>query len=379
LAVDIPIWPGSSSFTTGMTPNGYYDSDPVFQNEVDKVAKWCATKLGYPMIDIEVQDIHFYSAFEEAITEFSAYVNSYNIKDNLIYLQGVDLNTGSNYNDKVISRNFGNMINMAKEYGSTVGVGGEVNYKSGSILLQRGQNKIDLKSQYADIYESGSAITITRVFNNPTPAAIRYLLPLTSQNQTANAFGFGQYSTAVNYMMMPLHGDVLRMQLVEFNDQIRRSQYSFELINNQLKIFPIPQEPRRIHFEYFVDNERNNPLRNNKNVISDYSNAPYQNKTYAHINGPGKQWIKKYAYALSMETLGNVRSKYSSIPIPDSDINLDGDALKSAAETLKQDLINELKEMLEQLTSRALLEAEQQKSEMLLNTMKNIPLKIYVG
>lgn len=379
MAVNIPIWTGSSSFAPGKTPNGYYDNDTTFQQDADKIANWCALKLGYPIVDIELIDIHFYSAFEEAITEFSGYVNSYNIKDNLIYLQGVDLNTGSNYNDRVVSRNFGNIVNMAKEYGSTVGVGGEVTYRSGSILLQAGQSKIDLKSQYADIYESGSALTITRVFNEPTPAAVRYLLPLTSQGALANSFGFGQYSTATSQMMMPLHGDVLRMQLVEFNDQIRRSQYSFELINNQLKIFPIPQEPRRIFFEYFIDSERNNPLRINKDVISDYSNAPYQNKIYSHINAPGKQWIKKYAYALAMETLGNIRSKFSSIPIPDSDITLDGDALKSAAETVKQDLVTELKEMLEQLTSRALMEAEQQKSEMLLNTIKNIPLRIYVG
>lgn len=379
MAVNIPLWQGSSSFSVGKTPNGYYDNESVFQGDIDKVAKWCATKLGYPIIDIELQDIHFYSAFEEAITEFGAYVNSYNIKDNLIYLQGYDLDVSANYNDRVVSRNFGNMINMAKEYGSIVGAGGNVSSKSGYVNLSAGQSKIDLKTQFADIYESGSAITVTRIFNNPTPAAVRYLLPYTSQNQASNAFGFGQYSTAINYMMMPLHGDVLRMQLVEFNDQIRRSQYSFELINNELKIFPIPQQNRRIYFEYYLDKDRNNPLKVNRDVISDYSNAPYQNKKYTNINASGKQWIKKYTYAIAMETLGNIRSKYSSIPFPDSDISLDGDALKSAAETLKQDLITELKEMLEQLTSRALLEAEQQKSEMLLNTIKNLPLRIYVG
>ena len=379
MATNIPIWNGSSSFSPGMTPLGYYDNDTIFQSEVDKVAKWCATRLGYPIQSVELNDVHFYSAFEEAITEFGAYVNSYNIKDNLIYIQGNELSGSIDLNDKQISKNFGNIINIAKEYGSEVGSGGSVTYKTGSIYLQAGQNKIDLKTNFIDIYESGSTISIQRVINNPVPASVRFLLPYASQNAAAGAFGFGQYSTATSLMMMPLHGDILRMQAVEFNDTIRRSQYSFTLRNNFLTIYPIPQEPRRILFDYFVNEERNNPVKNTKDVISDYANAPYGNKQYRYINSVGKQWIKKYTLAVAMETLGNIRSKYSSIPIPDSEITLDGDRLISSAENMKQSLIDELKETLEMLTTKSQMEAEQMKSEMLNNTLRYMPSKIYIG
>ena len=379
MAVQIPIWVGSSSFSPGMTPMGYYDSDTVFQGEVDKVAKWCATRLGYPIQAVELNPIHFYSAFEEAISEFGAYVNSYNIKDNLIYMQGADLSGSIDYNDKKISKNFGNIISIAKEYGSEVGSGGTVSYKTGSILLQEGQQRVDLKTNFIDIYESGSTISIQKIINAPVPASVRYLLPFAAQDFSAGVFGFGKQSTATSMMMMPMHGDILRMQAVEFNDMLRRSQYSFTLRNNLLTIYPIPQEPRRILFEYFVNEERNNPIKNTNDVVSDYSNAPYGNKQYKYINAVGKQWIKKYTLAVAMETLGNVRSKYSSIPIPNSDITLNGDALISSAENMKQSLIDELKEMLEALTTKSQMEAEQMKSELLSNTLKYMPTKIYIG
>jgi hypothetical protein len=379
MAVNILIWPGTSTFSPGLTPHGYYDADTVFQQEADMFAKWAATRLGYPILDVELQDIHFYSALEEATTEFSAYVNSYNIKDNLIYVQGNALDTGSDYNNKQLSKNFGNIISIATEYGTEVGTGGKVNYKTGSVIFSEGVNRLDLKKEYADIHESGSAITITKVFNNPSPASTRYLLPLAYQHLVNDSFGYTNQGLMSSYLMMPLHGDILRMQSIEFNDQIRRSQYSFQLRDNILTIFPIPKESRYILFEYFVDKERNNPLKDSSLKISDYSNVPYGNKSYRYINSVGRQWIKKYALAIVMETLANIRGKYSSIPIPESDVTLNSGDLLSTAENMKSNLVDELKDMLESLTTKNLMESEQQKSDYLNNTLRYMPSKIYIG
>ena len=379
MAVDIKVWPGSSSFSPGGTPHGYYDADIIFQQEADMFARWAATRLGYPIMDVELQDIHFYSALEEATSEFGAYVNSYNIKDNLIYMQGNLLDTGSDYNNKYINKNFGNLIEIAKNYGTEVGSGGNVNYKTGSVYLDPGVNRIDLKTEYADIYESGSAITVKKIFNNPTPASIRYLYPFAYQQLMTDSFGFANQGIATNFLMLPLHGDVLRMQAVEFNDTLRRSQYSFQLRNNVLTIFPIPRERRRIIFDYFLTDERNNPIKDDKLRITDYSNVPYGPKSYAFINAVGKQWIKKYALAIAMETLANIRGKYSSIPIPESDVTLNAGDLLSTAESMKTNLIDELKEMLDNLTTKSLMGAEEDKSNSLNAVLKHMPLKIYIG
>jgi len=76
---NIPIWPGSSSFIPGNTPFGFYDNDYAFQIDADKVAKFCAQRLGYPIMEVELQDIHFYTAFEEAITTYGNELYAYKI------------------------------------------------------------------------------------------------------------------------------------------------------------------------------------------------------------------------------------------------------------------------------------------------------------
>jgi len=50
---------------------------------------------------------------------------------------------------------------------------------------------------------------------------------------------------------MPASYDILKTQAIEFNDQIRKSTYTFELVNNQLKIFPVPTVAGKLIFEYY--------------------------------------------------------------------------------------------------------------------------------
>ena len=77
----IPIWPGSSSFNTVVnpTPFGFYDNDTDFRNDADKVATYIVQRLGYPLIDVELQDINLYSCFEEAVTEYGAQLYTFQI------------------------------------------------------------------------------------------------------------------------------------------------------------------------------------------------------------------------------------------------------------------------------------------------------------
>ena len=235
--------------------------------------------------------------------------------------------------------------------------------------------------------ESGNAIEIKRVYYEGTPAMQRFFDPYaTTGYGTINmveGFGFGNNSPAVSFTLMPLYEDLLRVQAIELNDSIRKSAYSFTLVNNKLRIFPDPEEDSRMYFDYVVTNDRDNPLQADygatTNVISDFSNVPYDNMEFKFINDVGKQWIKKYGLALCKELLGMIRSKYGAIPIPNAETSLDGDTLRSEAAAEKETLITQLREMLEQTSRKALLEADKDEAEFLQEKLQKVPYPIYIG
>ena len=198
-----------------------------------------------------------------------------------------------------------------------------------------------------------------------------------------DGFGFGSYSPAITFVLQPIYADLLRIQAIEFNDQIRKSAYSFEIRNNQLRIFPIPTESGSLFIEYVKTDDRDNPLRTrysgSNDVVSDYSNAQYDFMVYSNINDVGKQWIRKYTLALAKELLGIVRSKYGTIPIPNSEVSLDGDTLRAEATAEKEQLIEQLRENLEQTSRKALMEAKRDESEFEQETLKKVPYPVYIG
>ena len=308
------IWQGSSSFASGQTPFGLYDSDSSFSSDADKFADWCATRLGYPIMSVELQSGSFYACFEESVTEYSAQVNQFNIKDNLLHLTGQA--TGSNVTHKRVTPTMGRSVFLSKQYGTEAGVGGNVDIKKASITISSGSQEYDLNSLIVDGSGSGS-IEVKRVYYEGTPAMQRFFDPYaTTGYGTLNmveGFGFGDYSPAVSFTLMPLFEDLLRVQAIELNDSIRKSAYSFTLVNNKLRIFPDPEESSTLYFDYVNTSDRDNPLfteySGSADVVSDFSNVPYDNIQYKFINDVGKQWIRKYGLALCKELIGIIRSK----------------------------------------------------------------------
>ena len=383
------IWQGSSSFASGQTPYGFYDSDTQFSgssnNSVDKFSDWAARRLGFPIMAVELQSGSFYACYEESITEYSAQVNQFNIKDNLLHLTGQA--TGSNVTHKKITPTLGRTVSLSKQYGTEAGVGGNVDWKKGSITISSGSQEYDLNSLFADVSESGQAIEVKRVYYEGTPAMQRFFDPYaTTGYGTLNmveGFGFGNYSPAVSFTLMPIFEDLLRVQAIELNDSIRKSAYSFTLVNNKLRVFPNPEETHTLYFDYVKVADRDNPLvtehSGSANVVSDFSNVPYDNMEYQFINDVGKQWIRKYGLALCKELLGIIRSKYGTIPIPGSDTTLDGDTLRSEAAAEKEGLVAQLREMLEQTSRKALLEADKDEAEFLQEKLTKVPYPIYIG
>ena len=386
-------WSGSisSSFVSGSsTPFGIYDSDSEFVKDAPKTATWVAKRLGYPIINIELDNEQIFACFEESVSEYSAQVNQFNIRNNLDILKGAA--TGSNYSQKLVDgSSVPTIFRMAQSYGTLSGVGGNVDIKKAYIDITPGVQKYDLATLSYDAATSQSLSSSTqrdvvKVFYEAVPAITRFFDPYSVGAQgTLNLMselGFGNYSPAAQFLMMPLYEDVLRMQAIEFNDHIRKSAFTFNIVNNKLEIFPVPTDGTRarIYYEYFErDAFENNSSVVQDGVVADYSNIRYDFIPYIKINEVGKQWIRKYTLALSKELLGAIREKYSSIPIPDADISLDGAALRAEAQVEKDYLMTQLRENLEELGRKTQFEIRKNESDYHQDMLRKIPLKLYVG
>ena len=393
-------WTGSGSAISGSTPFGIYDNDTDFRNDGPKTAVWCAKRLGYPVVDVELIDEQFYACFEESTSEYSSQVNQFNLRNNLDILRGQKKQAfggRSNYSQTLVDGSFlPTIVRMSQQYGTLSGVGGSTSIKKAYIDLVPGQQRYDLMSASVDIdsntsftnmFSGSSTVDVTRVYHEATPAIQRFFDPYSVGGQgTLNLLdemGFGSYSPAAQFLLMPLYEDALRIQAIELNDHIRKSHHSFNIVNNVIEVFPLPKEdhgPSRLYFDYMSRDEFEHDSQTiQSDSLSDYSDIPYDFIQYSNINDVGKQWIRKYTLALSKELLGAIREKYSSIPIPDAEISLDGAALRAEAQVEKDMLVTQLRENLEELSRKNVMENKTNESNHQQEMLRKVPLKIYVG
>ena len=380
---NISIWPGSSSFFPGDTPFGFYDTDTQFQSDADKVADWCARRLWYPLVDIELQPVNFFTCFEEAINEYGSQLYHFQIINNFHTLEGTS--TGSNLNNNIVTPNLGNTVNISEQYGSEVdGAGGNYKLERGTLEVKTGTQQYDLITDASSSISGSDSVYIKKIYHYQPAAINRYFDPYagtgTGIQSLMESFGFGNYSPGVNFMLMPMYFDILKIQAIELNDHIRKSAYHFDLVDNRyLKLFPIPTRNYTLHFEYQLKSVANNPIKNPIGGITNMSNVPYTNPTYKFINEPGRQWIRRYALALAKEMLGSVRGKFQSIPIPGDTTTLDFARLLSEASAEKIALIEELKSFLEETTRVKQLERQNQEAQLTQETFYKVPYPIYIG
>ena len=378
---NVSIWNGTATFSEGDTPFGFYDSDSTFQGDAVKVAKFVGTRLGYPLMDVELQQAQMYACFEEAVTTYGNEVFQYKIRENYLNLEGST--TGSSMNNQLTDPTLNRIIQISKHYGTEAGVGGNVTRYTGSIELRQNKQNYDLDQWAADEGITGS-IEVRKLFYEAPPAIQRYFDPYagtgTGVQSLMSAFNFGSFSPGVNFMLMPTSFDILKTQAIEFNDQVRKSAFSFELVNNQLKLFPIPGSSGSLHFEYYKEIDKGQiNYDNSTNKITNVAEVPYSNPTYSHINSVGRQWIFNYTLALAKEVLGYVRGKYQTVPVPGSEATLNQADLLTDARAEKTALLTQLRDMLNATGRGAQLEAQAKEAEDVQNTLKSIPMTIYVG
>ncbi len=379
------IWPGSSSFFPGDTPFGFYDYDYQFQTDADKVADFCARRLGYPLVDVELQSTNFYTAFEEAVTTYGNEIYAFKVRQDYLSMEGTT--TGSSFNNSVIQPNFASIVRMSHQYGEEAGVGGTVTWYTGSFHTTASVQDYDMNAWAASSASlaPGDTIEIKRVFYESPPAIVRYFDPYagtgTGMMNLLDTFGWGNYSPAINFLLMPINYDLQKIQAIEFNDQIRKSQYSFELVNNRLRLFPIPTvSDGKMFFEYIKNSERNiATMPSSSALVSNVSNVPYNNPNYTQINSIGRQWIFEYTLSLVKEMLGYVRGKYGTIPIPGAEVTLNSGDLITAATAEKNLLLDKLKAYLEETSREKLLERRSLEADYKQKELNMVPQPIFIG
>jgi hypothetical protein len=426
-------WDGRVSSPVGKTPFGFFDSDPQFLSFAPRAADWAARRLGYPIVDVEMIDMQFYACFEEAVTEYSAQINQFSIKQNLYSIKGTS--TSVNLTTSVLqTQPLPYYLKLSEAYGAEVGVGGNVDWRKQSLEVKVGVQTYDLQGLFDNYYvdpKTGQKrieqIEVKRIFHNPPPALNKIYDPMSNSGMShSNILGefnwSGMSAVGTQFLLRPVNEDLMRLQAIEFNEQVRRSAYGFEIVNNKLTIFPVPSKDFTLWFDYVFKRERDiaavqgyvdadefntipktqtsvteetnqqvvvnntqsgiNPdttLNSTSDTITDFSNAPYQFHSFGTINDVGKRWIMKYYLATCKELLGAVRSKYQSIPIPGGETSLDGDALRAEAQTEKEQLITELREDLETTSRSTTSEQLNQVSDNLQENLRKVPNFLYIG
>ena len=455
------------------------------QKHKDKVTDFCARRLGYPIENVELQDIQFWAAFEEATTTYGNELYAFQVRDNMLTLEGAP--TGSSLNHTLITPTMASLVRLSEQYGEEAGVGGNVDWLSGSIRLEAGVQDYDL-SQWALDNNISGGIEIKEIFYQDTPAVSEMYTPYGNSfgfDGEATAFSFmgGGYGFGGGFLMMPLSFDIQTIQAIEMSNQVRLSNYTFQLVNNKLRIFPIPGYSRTISgqlvttrdalltslvnisdgidgiysispstsgdgggallsvtitggvissiiasrggssyiagntltipagslgagsspvvitlqtdditvfhvgnnvnlwFRYIKDEERIMSAfdENSDGVITNASNAPYNNPVYTQINSVGRSWIFEMTLAIVKETLGYVRGKYATVPIPGAEVTLNQSDLLSAATAEKAALIERLRIYFNETSRQALLERRQAESVARVAEINNVPMTIFIG
>jgi hypothetical protein len=384
---NIPIYPGSSSFFPGQTPFGFYDNDYQFQQDADKVTKFCAQRLGWPIENVELQAVNFYTAFEEAVTVYGNELYAYRLRDNYLNLEGSL--TSSNLNQAIITPSMANIIRISEQYGTEAGVGGNVNWYSGSIVLTGSQQDYDLDIWAQENGISGSNLEIKRVFYQGVPASADYYfaggvgIGASFGGFFGSLGGVAGYGYGTNWFVTPLSYNVGAIQQLELANDILLSAFSFELINNKLRIFPCPTDgDNGVHFwfQYLLKDERlSDSITQSPNQVSNVSNANYGNPVYSQINSIGRSWIFEYTLAIVKEMLGYVRGKYTTVPIPGAEVTLNQQDLLTSSANDKAALIERLRAYFDETSREALLQRRKNESDHAQSELNKTPMTIFIG
>lgn len=381
----------SFSGTVRPTAFGQYDSDPIFQADADKIVYFVQRNLGTPVLDSELDLRQIFTAFEQATLEYSSHINSHHARNVLLDLLGSStgsLSGSENIYTENNSMNFTRKVTI--QYSSEIGAGGNLHVFTGSVLLSASQQKYDLWPLVSGAVSgtNGKTVTIRRVHHYESVAAYRFFDTTSVMNFLGNQFKFESYSPETIFYLLPIWEDVLRGNQLQYNQRIRRSNYSFDINDYELTVYPVPTKSTNLYFEYTVSKDPTTDYASgssgrgshvSKGVVSNISNVAFGHLGYKDINSIGKNWIWRMTLAFCKEVLGQIRSKYGSIPIPGSEITLNGDSLISQGKEEQANLRLELKELLDQMSYKNLMAERNELEETAERNLTRVPVLIYIS
>lgn len=340
--------------------------------------------------------------------------------------QAVTQNVGpNNAEGKLPRENFDIFMRKAEVYATEGGVGGSVDHYIGYIKLEQGRQDYNIIDEliykkdglelnvfnelglgvvyngafvlYKDIildpldpaYDADLAALykeprqktkprIYEVMHFSPQAAYRFFDTTSSINYLNNQFAFESFTPETVFYVLPVFEDVLRAGQLDISNRIRRSNYSYDIHGSNIRIYPKPtqEHPYSLFIRFaFPLNPVAPDIPDEKiNGVSNISNVPYGNLPYDNLNSIARHWIREFTLAIAKEMLGVVRSKFSSIPIPGGDLQLNGSDMISSGRDDQEKLRTQLKEMLDKMTMTKILETQNAQADQLQNLLKKIPI-----
>ena len=366
------------------TPFSVYDNESSFQTDADSVVVFVKRKLGDDILSVELTKKQIFSNFEESVLEYSSILNQYQAKSQLVNYLGFP--TGSimsGSENRYPRENLEYLSRFAEPYAMEAGIGGSYNFTSGSISLETGRQDYDIYTELKD--EAGTAIfddtkgklRIAEVFHYNPQAAYRFFDTTSAINYLNNEFSFESFTPETIFYVLPVFEDILRAGQLDLSNRVRRSNYSYEVHGTKIRVYPMPTGGvKKLWLKIRQYPDPNSPAYKDASIygVSNLSNLPFGNIPYSNMNSIGKQWIRQYCVALSMEQLGYIRGKFGNIPIPGGEVSLNSSDMISNGRTDKEALKDKLKEMLETMTYDKLVELQASRAEQINKQLKYVPV-----
>jgi hypothetical protein len=402
-----------AAITTSSLPFGiyvsqdYWSTDQInsFKQGASEQVAYVYKKLGGDVLDIELVDSQVYAAYEEACLEYSYLVNLHQAKNSLSRALGAKTGsfddkgqlTGSEYSTsehlelKYPKFSLGYALRVGQGYADVVSLNGTENTYSASFDVYAGQQDYDLQAVLmASPEHSGTVnnkrVLIKKMYYKTTAASWNFYGYFGGLNVVGNLSTYGQYADDSTFQIIPTWQNKLQAMAYEDAIKTRVSDYSYQLRNNKVRIYPVPSSatPTKFWFEYQMPvdafgDQADNVTDANSNGVNNMNTLPFQNIPYDKINSIGKQWIRRFCLSLCKEMLGYIRSKFSTIPIPGDAVTLNGASLVSEAKTEQTSLREELMKVLDDTTYDKLLEKDVSIADSTSKIQNYAPNLIYVG
>ena len=375
--------------TTNPTPFAAFDSDTEFQSDADKMVTFVKRKLGDDILSVELTKKQIFACFEESFFQYGQIVNEYQARSQISSFLGTATGSMSGSEQKFPRETLEFLARQAEPYAFEAGVGGSYDSISGSIQLKVGQQDYNIYENLKDandnlVYSSSlntqvSKMKLQEVFHFNPQAAYRFFDTTSAINYLNNEFSFESFTPETIFYVLPVFEDILRAGQMDISHRVRRSNFSYKIVGQNIRIYPMPtgdQSSKKLFIRVAFSPDPLNPSFGDNTIhgVSNLSNVPFGNLTYVNVNSIGRQWVRQYTLALSKEILGLVRSKFKSLPIPNAELQLDGDALVSQGREDKKELLGQLREMLDSLTYDKIIETNATKSENIQKQLRTIPV-----